>query len=359
MNGFSLERLGLSPSVIDPAITAATLIFAVLVALAIGGFAINLLRRLAARTPGKADELVVERIAGPLRWILIAIALSFAQRGIELRPWAAILWQQVAGFVVPGLIGWLVIAIIKALADVTIVRNDITIADNLRARRRQTRVGILTRIAVFAVVFLTVCMMLLSIPSIRNVGVTLMASAGLAGLAVGAAAQPALKNLIAGIQMAFTEPIRLDDVIIMDGEWGRIEEIRLTYIVVRIWDDRRLIVPVAKFLEERFQNWTRSTSQLMGSVFLHLDWSADIPRIREKAGEVIAANPRWDRRFWNLQVTDALEETIQVRVLMTANDASLAFDLRCDIREALIAFIAAEMPEALPRRRQLPIRAEA
>ncbi|TZG25848.1 mechanosensitive ion channel family protein [Sphingomonas montanisoli] len=354
----SFESLRIPLILADYATVAVTLLLAIGVALAIDWAGMKLLRRLALRTPAKADELVVERIAGPVRWILIAVALSFAQRGIELRPWAATLWQQLAGFVVPGLIGWLVIAIIQALADVTIIRNDITIADNLRARRRRTRVGILTRIAVFGVVFLTVCMMLLSIPSIRNVGVTLMASAGLAGLAVGAAAQPALKNLIAGIQMAFTEPIRLDDVIIMDGEWGRIEEIRLTYIVVRIWDDRRLIVPVSKFLEESFQNWTRSTAELMGSVFFRLDWSADIDRIRAKAGEIIAANPRWDQRFWNLQVTDMKEETMEVRVLVTARDASMAFDLRCDVREALIGFIACEMPGALPRRRQMPVPAE-
>jgi small-conductance mechanosensitive channel len=345
---------GIPPAVADIATDIVTLAAAVAVALLIDWAAMKMLRRLSARTPSKADEMVVERIAGPLRWILIAVALSMAQRGIDLKPWAAALWQQIAGFVVPGLVGWLAIAIIKALSDVTMVRNDISVADNLRARRKRTRVGILTRIAVFAVVFLTVCMMLLSIPGIRSVGVTLMASAGLAGLAVGAAAQPALKNLIAGIQLAFTEPIRLDDVVIMDGEWGRIEEIRLTYIVVRIWDDRRLIVPVSKFLEESFQNWTRSTAELMGSVFFLLDWTADVARIRDRAGELIAANPRWDRRFWNLQVTDMKEETMEVRVLVTARDASTAFDLRCDVREALIAFIAAEMPEALPRRRQMP-----
>jgi small-conductance mechanosensitive channel len=141
--------------------------------------------------------------------------------------------------------------------------------------------------------------MLMSIPSVRNVGVTLIASAGLAALAVGAAAQPALKNLIAGMQMAFTEPIRIDDVVIMDGEWGRIEEIRLTYVVVKIWDERRLIVPVSKFLEESFQNWTRQTSAILGSVFWYLDPATDIPRLRTKLVELVKANPRWDGRFCN------------------------------------------------------------
>jgi small-conductance mechanosensitive channel len=352
MRSLLVDILRLPPALAQASVTV---LLAIVAALAIHRIALGLLHRLSARTQSRSDDVVVARIAGPMRWILVAIALAMIQRGLPLAPWARLLWQQVAGFVVPGMIGWLAIALIQALGDVVAIRHDISIADNLRARRRRTRVAILTRVAVFTVIFLTLCMMLLSIPGVRSVGVTLIASAGLAGLAVGAAAQPALKNLIAGIQLAFSEPIRIDDVVIMDGEWGRIEEIRLTYVVVRIWDDRRLIVPVTKFLEQSFQNWTRTNSELMGSVFLYLDPSADVPRIRAKAGEVVAANPRWDRRFWNLQVTDMKEETIELRVLVTARDASLAFDLRCDVREALIAFIADEMPEALPRRRQLPV----
>ena len=178
-----------------------------------------------------------------------------------------------------------------------------------------------------------------------------MASAGIAGLVVGAAAQPALKNLIAGVQMAFTEPIRLDDVVIIDNEWGRIEQIHLTFVVVRIWDERRLVVPVAKFLENSFQNWTRETSQLLGSVFWYLDPAADIPRLHQKMCELVEASTRWDRRFFNMQVTDVKPDSIEVRGLMTARDAAIAFDLRCEIREGLLEYIRREMPEALPRRR--------
>ena len=174
---------------------------------------------------------------------------------------------------------------------------------------------------------------------------------GLAALAVGAAAQPALKNFIAGLQMAFTEPIRIDDVVIVDGEWGRIEQIRLTYVVVKLWDERRLIVPVSKFLEETFENWTRETSQILGSVFWYLDPSTDVARLRAKVEEVVKASPRWDGRFCNLQVTDARPEAMEVRALMTAKDASSAFDLRCEVREAIFAFIDAEMPEAFVRYR--------
>jgi small-conductance mechanosensitive channel len=209
----------------------------------------------------------------------------------------------------------------------------------------------LYRVGVFVVLLITFCMMLMSIPAVRNVGVTLAASAGLAALAVGAAAQPALKNLIAGLQMAFTEPIRLDDVVIIDGEWGRIEEIRLTYVVVKIWDERRLIVPVSKFLEDSFQNWTRQTSQLLGSVFWYLDPATDVARLRSKLNEVVRANDKWDGRFCNLQVTDTKPEAIELRALMSARDASIAFDLRCDVREAMLAYIRTEMPDAIIRYR--------
>ena len=205
------------------------------------------------------------------------------------------------------------------------------------------------------IALITVALMLLSIPSIRSIGITLMASAGLAGLAVGAAAQPALKNLIAGVQLAFTEPIRIDDVLIIEGEWGRVEEIRLTYVVVALWDERRLVVPVSRFLEMPFQNWTRNTSQLLGSAFFWLDPTADIAKLRAKYEQIVRANPRWDGRAFVLQVTDTKPDAIEVRVLATAKNAATAFDLRCDLREAMLAFIRDEMPEALPRRRLLHV----
>ena len=242
-------------------------------------------------------------------------------------------------------------ALVGVVADLVRLRADTSASDNLIARQRRTRADILHRIAVFVVLVITFCMMLMSIPSVRAVGVTLIASAGLAALAVGAAAQPALKNLIAGLQMAFTEPIRIDDVVVVDGEWGRIEEIRLTYVVVKIWDERRLVVPISKFLEDSFENWTRETSQILGSVFWYLDPAADIDRLRAKLAELVKANRGWDGRFFNLQVTDTKPEAIEVRALMTAKDASTAFDLRCEVREAMLAFIRREMPQAIQRYR--------
>ncbi|ONF95480.1 mechanosensitive ion channel family protein [Sphingomonas jeddahensis] len=331
----------------DLAIVAA----AVLGALMLHAVVMIIGRRLAARTPDSVDDAALALSARPLRWIAVAVTLTVSRRFLDLPKWGNELWQFAAGMIVPGLVGWLLITVVRVYARAVELRYDIAVEDNLRARRRRTRTTILSRIVVIAVGMITVALMLLSIPSIRSVGITLMASAGLAGLAVGAAAQPALKNLIAGIQLAFTEPIRLDDVLIIEGEWGKVEEIRLTYVVVALWDERRLVVPVSRFLEMPFQNWTRNTSKLLGSAFFWLDPTADIARLRAKYEEIVRGNPRWDGRAFVLQVTDTKPDAIEVRVLATAKDAPTAFDLRCDIREAMLAFIREDMPEALPRRR--------
>jgi len=324
---------------------------AVGVAFAVHWLSMKLAHRAASQTATDTDDIILRRLHGPLRWLLVAFALSAIQPGLALDKTGLVAWSRVAGLVFPALVGWIAIALLGVGADIVKSRADITAADNLQARRQRTRADILHRIGMFLILVATFCMMLMSIPSVRSIGVTLIASAGLAALAVGAAAQPALKNLIAGLQMAFTEPVRIDDVVIVDGEWGRVEQIRLTYVVVKIWDERRLIVPVSKFLEESFQNWTRETSQILGSVIWYLDPATDIPRVRTKLEELVKASPRWDGRFCNLQVTDTRPEAIEVRALMTAKDASTAFDLRCEVREALLSFISSKMPEALVRYR--------
>ena len=313
------------------------------------------LRRLTGRTSASFDAIILGRLRWPSFWLAIGIALAAMAPGLNLPRYENALWQRVAGLAAPAILGWVVLASMGAYRDIVQVRLDISVEDNLRARRRRTRLGILHRIAVILVVIVVLCLMLMSIPSVRSVGVTLAASAGLVGLAIGAAAQPALKNLIAGIQMAFSEPIRIDDVVVIEGEWGRIEDIRLTYVVVKIWDERRLVVPVSKFLENSFQNWTRETSQILGSVFWYLDPAADVARLRARMEEVVRADKRWDGRFWNMQVTDSKPEGLmEIRGLVTAKDATLAFDLRCAVREAIYAFIRDEMPEALPRTRIAP-----
>ena len=318
------------------------------VALAIHWLAFRLLRRFARSSNSESDNVLVRRLATPTRVALIALALVIAAREI---PAFEAIWEKVAGFVMPALIGWIALAILHALVEAMKLRADITVSDNLAARRRRTRLTMLSRIVTFIIVFVTVGLMLLSIPGVRDIGVTLVASAGLAGLAVGAAAQPALKSLIAGAQMALTEPINIDDVVIIEGEWGRIEDIRTTYVVVKIWDERRLIVPTTRFLEDAFQNWTKMTAQLLGSVMLYLDPATKIAPIRAEFERQINANALWDGRVQVAQTTETMRDAIEVRLLMSAKDSSALFDLRCDIREGMLDWLAETMPEAFARLR--------
>ena len=329
-------------------------VLAAALALAVHRAVLWALCRVTRRSETRADNLLVDRLYQPLRWITVALALTAVRPSLLFTDRGAMLWERGAGLVMAALVGWIALALLGFARDWVDLRADISIADNLEARRRRTRIAIVHRIGAVIIVVLTVCLMLMTIPAVRNIGITMLASAGLIGLAVGAAAQPALKNLIAGIQMAITEPIRIDDVVIIDGEWGRIEEIRLTYVVVRIWDERRLVVPVSRFLDESFENWTRRSSELLGTAFLHVDPTAEVPRIRAKLEQVVAAEPLWDGRVCVLQVTGTAPDHLELRALVSAADAGAAYDLRCNVREAMSAFLADEMPEALVRHRLAP-----
>lgn len=324
----------------------------IVVALVSHALVFRILRRVAQGSTSEADDIVVKRLARPTRYAFVAIGVVLAAREIPVLEAA---WSRISGFALPLLTGWVAIAILHAFVEAMLLRNDISIEDNRNARRRRTRLAIFSRIGTFLIVFMTIAGMLASIPGVRQVGVTLMASAGLAALAVGAAAQPALKALIAGFQMALTEPISIDDVVILDGEWGRIEDIRTTYVVVRLWDDRRLVVPSQRFLEDTFQNWTKTSSQLLGAVMLYLDHATDVAPIREEYTRQITTHRLWDKRAQTLQVTDCREESLEVRLLMSAKDGANLFDLRCEIRESMLDWLRREMPEALVRRRTLPV----
>jgi small-conductance mechanosensitive channel len=189
----------------------------------------------------------------------------------------------------------------------------------------------------------------MTFPAARQIGTSILASAGIAGIAVGLAARPVIENLLAGLQIAFTQPLRLDDVVIIDDEWGRVEEITSTFVVVRIWDQRRLIVPLSKVISESFQNWTRRSADIMGTVFMYVDYTIHVEPIRAWLKEYVGRHPKWDQRVCVLQVTDVTERTVQLRALVSAANAGDAFDLRCDTREAMMAYIQREFPDALPQ----------
>lgn len=246
---------------------------------------------------------------------------------------------------------WFLIRCVKSVSLTVINLNPYDVADNLKARRILTQTRVLSRSAYFIIAMLGLSFVLLTLPGARQFGASLLASAGVAGIVAGIAAKPVLGNFFAGLQIAFSQPIRIDDVLIVKGEWGRVEEITGTFVVVRIWDERRMIVPLQWFIENPFENWTHTSSTILGTVFLWLDFSVPTQAIRDEFERVCKSLPLWDKRVCVMHVTDASERTMQVRLLVSAKDSGSAFDLRCQIREHMIGFIARNYPGALPRLR--------
>jgi len=303
----------------------------------------RVLARLARFSSLESDQLVLERLRAPARWALVALALEFAAQS---SPLLARSWHAVDRFVIPALLGWVALRVVSAYALAAESRAWLD-EDDLAARSRRTRISILSRTLRSVIVFVTVALMLLSVPGVRTIGVTLITSAGLLALAVGAAAQPALKSLIAGIQMALTEPIRIDDHVVVDGEAGRVEDIRMTYVVIRTADERRVIVPTLKFLDTTFQNWTRVGDGITGSVVLALRPGTEIAPIRAAYTALLARRPEWDRRHGALQVAEAKIDAIEIKLVMSAADPAALNTLRLAMREAVLDWLRVEMPEAV------------
>ena len=244
---------------------------------------------------------------------------------------------------------WLLVRAVAAGEQAILRDHPMEVADNLEARRVQTQTRVLSRVLMGAIILVGVSLILLTFPMVRQIGTALLASAGIIGLVAGIAAKPVFGNLIAGLQIALTQPIRLDDVVIVEGEWGRVEEIGSSYVVVRIWDERRMVVPLTWFIENPFQNWTRRSADLLGTAFLWLDYRAPIGAIRSELERICQGEPLWDGRVCVTQITETTEQTVQVRLLVSARNSGDAFDLRCLVRERMLDFLAREHPQALPR----------
>lgn len=260
--------------------------------------------------------------------------------------------RQMTTLLMIGVFTWLALRMLRGVEQVILLNNPVNVTDNLRARRIQTQTRVLLRTLSLFVIIVGTSAMLMTFPAARQFGTSLLASAGLAGLAVGFAARPVLGNIIAGLQIAITQPIRLDDVVIVEDEWGRVEEITGTYVIVRIWDERRLVVPLQYFIETPFQNWTRNTANLIGSVFVWVDYSLPLEPLREELRRLCQEVPElWNGEVCVLQVTDTSEKSMQLRALVSSRDSSSNWDLRCHIRENLIGFIQRQYPHALPQLR--------
>jgi len=334
----------------DWAVAAVLFAIAVIAALTLHQIAVAILTRaLSAQHP--MLQRIVIGTRGPSRLALLLFALAVTVPAAPVDDNVGDLLSKLLLLTTIGLLGWMAITAIHIAADLYLMRFRIDVADNLLARKHVTQMRILLRAADTLVTVVTVGFALMTFESVRQYGISLFASAGVAGLVIGLALRPLLSNLLAGVQLAITQPIRIDDVVIVENEWGWIEEITSTYVVVRIWDLRRLIVPLTYFIEKPFQNWTRENAAILGPVILHLDYRAPIDAIREQAKAICEASPDWDRKVCGVQVTDTRESTVEVRVLVSASTAGQAWNLRCEMREKLIAFLQREHPQALPRRR--------
>jgi small-conductance mechanosensitive channel len=334
----------------NPAVVAIILALAVTIAFLLHRMVRKLIRRLLAhRAPFVFSIFTQMRGVTQLGLVILAviIAIPVAPVGSDTAAWMT----RLVLIGVIGLIGWGAMTALKIAGDLYLLRFRIDVDDNLLARKHVTQVRVLLRAADVLVVVVTLGAALITFEPVRQYGVSLFASAGVAGIVAGLAARPLLSNLFAGLQLAMTQPIRIDDAVVVENEWGNIEEITSTYVVMRLWDWRRIIVPLSYFIEKPFQNWTREDSALIGSAFLYVDYSAPVGIIRDKLSEIVKASKNWDGRVINLQVTDAKERTIELRCLMSARNAGRAFDLRCEVREHLVEFLQKHHPEALPRQR--------
>ncbi len=326
---------------------------AILVALSLYRLAVWLLNR-AFGTRLPLMSVFIERTSGPAQLALclaaVALVLPLAPLDDEFR--APLTSLFVVAFV--ALIGWISIRIVD-MSAARYLQNFRDVTENFIARKHVTQVRVFKRVIDTIIVIIAVSTALMTFDSVRQYGVSLFASAGAAGIIVGLAARPLLSNLIAGLQIAITQPIRIEDAVIIENEWGWVEDIASTYVVIRLWDWRRMVVPLSYFIEKPFQNWTRDTASLIGVIALHVDYRADVPRIRRWLEGAVKESKLWDGAVVNLQVIDADSRTIELRALVSARNAPQSWDLRCEMRERLIAFIRDEMPEALPRERAILI----
>jgi small-conductance mechanosensitive channel len=295
------------------------------------------------------DDIKPESWRGPLRTLLPALLLILALPLLTFPAGIIAVMRQFILIWIIASLAWLITRMLTVIKNFALRRYRIEEKDNLQARRMYTQLGVIERILKVLIIFLALAFILLTFDKVRQIGFSLLASAGILSIILGFSAQKSLATLFAGIQIALTQPIRIEDVVIVENEWGWIEEITLTYVVVKIWDQRRLVVPITYFIEKPFQNWTRTTAEMLGTVYLYADYTVPVQEIREELQRILQDTPLWDQRVSVLQVTGANERTVELRALMSAVDSSTAWSLRCHVREKLIEFMQRNFPQNLPQ----------
>jgi small-conductance mechanosensitive channel len=313
--------------------------------------AISLLNRRAVRTKSSMEDSITKHCAGPLKLIVPLLTLDIVMPSLAIPPAVNDPIRHIIGLLLIYGVAWMTIRLTLVIEDLLVERFRVDVKDNLKARRIRTQFAVFRRVLSFIVAVIAFGIALTTFDWARAIGTSLLASAGIAGLAGSLAARPTIENLVAGLQIALTEPIRIEDVVVAENEFGWIEEINTTYVVVRTWDLRRLILPISYFIKTPFQNWTLQSADLLAYVYLNFDYGMPLEPLRQEFKRILEASQRWDRKVCVLQVTDATEHTIQVRALASAADSSLAWDLKCEVRERLLEFVQRNYSQFLPRAR--------
>jgi small-conductance mechanosensitive channel len=342
-----------APAYHDGIIAALILAGTIVVALALQRALFAFLVRLLRNEDDGIVAAMLHRAQAPASFALPLIAALIALPYLTFPERVDTILVRLAAVATIVAVAWGIVASIELYTDLVKRRYSLEDEDNLRARQVETRIDILARSTVIVVVIVAIALAAMTFPSIRALGTTLLASAGVAGIVIGIAARPLFENLIAGVQLALSQPIRIDDVVIVEGEYGHIEQIASTFVVVRIWDQRRMVLPLTYFIEKPFQNWTRTGSALLGTVFLYVDYSVPVDTIRAELPKILETEPKWDGAVSGVQVTDAKESTVELRLLVSARNSSDLFDLRCNVRERMVEFLHQKHPDALPTTRQL------
>lgn len=325
-----------------------------LFALTVVYFLVHLLLKKLGKDPANIlPHNIASRLKFPLIILFLAVAIQagLINRKIITDESQIDFFQQVRSLLLIFSFTWFIIVAIRIAKTQFLRQFDVNTVNNLRARKFYTQFNIIERISIFVVILFGLGIALLTFDGVEEIGVSILTSAGIAGIVLGLSAQKVLGTIFAGIQIAIAQPIRIDDVVIVEGEWGRIEEIKLTYVVVKIWDKRRLVLPTTYFIEKPFQNWTRNSSDILGTVYIYTDFDLPIDKLREELTRLLNATDLWDRRANVIQVTNMTEKTMELRALMSAKDASTAWDLRVYARENLIKYIKENYPGSLPRTR--------
>ena len=330
-------------------------VFGLLVALAtmIGtatvAIILSFLARLAKHSKYKLDDTMLKHLRRPLQFLLPVLLVYPILGIVELPMDQEEIISGILKVLTVMLLAWVATRAVRVVEEGVLRHFDTSVENNLTARRVHTQIKLFRQVALFMIMVIAVSVILMMFEQLRIIGVSLLASAGIAGLILGLSAQQVLGNMLAGIQIAITQPIRLGDVVIVENEWGWIEEITLTYVVVKIWDLRRLVVPISHFIEKPFQNWTRTSADILGTVFIYADYTIPIDKLREELTRILKSTDLWDGQVNGLQVTNAKENTLELRALMSAEDSPKAWDLRCLVREKLVTFVQEHYPHCLPR----------